>query len=41
MDLGLEIKKRTLRKLDLETLKLEREISAFGAHYKHDWSATL
>ena len=36
LDLDMEIKRKTLRKLDLEILKLEREVSDFNAHCKHD-----
>ena len=32
----MEIKHKTLRKLDLEILKLEREVTFFSAHCNHD-----
>lgn len=36
VDLDMAIKQRTLRKLDLEIQKLEREVGDFNAHCKHD-----
>ncbi len=36
MDLEMQIKRKTLRKLELEIQKLEREVSDFSTYCNHD-----
>jgi len=36
MDLEMQIKRKTMRKLELEIQKLEREVSDFSSYCNHD-----